>query len=131
MCPADTTFVDFTRDLAPGIRVLRGGILWLDNVSFKRIAQIPRRRPRASPQVEATAVAAYRESVLIFLVCHLPPSAVLLSVQWLQSLELCLPGLSPSRMICAFKVISWSLIPVYRVTRRKHHRPGIAPNSRP
>lgn len=63
---SDTTIVGFTRDLAPGIRVLRGGILWLDNVSFKRLAQIPRRRPRASPDPEGTAVVAYKESVLIF-----------------------------------------------------------------
>ena len=69
---ADTTIVGFTRDLAPGIRVLRGGILWLDNVSFKRLAQIPRRRPRASPVPEGTAVVAYKESVLIFVVCLTP-----------------------------------------------------------
>lgn len=65
---ADTTFVDFTRELAPGVRVLPGAILWLDNVVFRRLTLTERRRPRRAPNVQASAVAAYPDSLLILAV---------------------------------------------------------------
>ena len=68
---ADSTFVDFARDLAPGIRVLPGAILWLDNVVFRRLTLTERRQPRRAPNVQASAVAAYPDSLLIFAV--MPP----------------------------------------------------------
>lgn len=64
---AGTTFVGFTRDLAPGIRVLRGATAVLDSVTFRGIELLPKSKGTV---IEATAVAAYRDAVLGLVVCY-------------------------------------------------------------
>lgn len=69
---ADSTFTSFTRELAPGIRILDNTSLWLDNATFRDLALVPP-RPRKGGNTnrvfpQGTAVTAFGNVLLILAV---------------------------------------------------------------